>query len=131
MGVRHRRRLNPRVLVVDDAHEIRQVHSHYLKGSGMEVFTAENGTLALDAARRTAPDVIVTDLDMPVMGGLDLCRCLRADAATRGVAVVVVTGEASTGAQAVLDAGGDAVLWKPCSRTVLVATIRQLLERRD
>jgi YesN/AraC family two-component response regulator len=44
----------------------------------MEVFTAENGNLALDAVRRAVPDVVVTDVDMPVMDGLDLCRQLRA-----------------------------------------------------
>jgi CheY-like chemotaxis protein len=120
----------PRILVVDDAAEVRQIHTRLLHGSGMEVFTAENGTLALDAARRAVPDVIVTDVDMPVMNGLDLCRQLRADAATRDVVVVVVTGDASEQAQAALNAGCDAVLGKPCSRTLLLATIRLLLERR-
>ncbi len=120
----------PRILVVDDAPDVRKIHTGFLHGSGMEVFTAENGTLALDAARRAVPDVIVTDGDMPVMDGLDLCRQLRADAATRGVVVVVVTGDASEQAQAALNAGCDAVLAKPCSRTLLLATIRLLLERR-
>ena len=67
---------------------------------------------------------------MPVMDGLDLCLQLRADAATRDVLVVVVTGMPDQ-AQAALDAGCDAVLGKPCSRTLLLATIRRLLERRD
>jgi len=125
-----RRPAAPRILVVDDAPEVRQIHTRLLYGSGMEVFTAENGTVALDAARRAAPDVIVTDVDMPVMNGLDLCRQLRADAATRDVVVVVVTGDASEQAQAALNAGCDAVLGKPCSRTLLLATIRLLLERR-
>jgi CheY-like chemotaxis protein len=125
-----RGRLAPRILVVDDALDVRQIHKRYLDGAGMEVFTAENGTLALDAARRAVPDVIVTDVDMPVMDGLHLCRQLRAEAATREVAVVVVTGDASTQAQAALDAGCDAVLAKPCSRTLLLATIRLLLARR-
>jgi CheY-like chemotaxis protein len=128
--VQSRPRAAPRVLVVDDAPEVRLIHVRFLHGSGMEVFTAENGTRALDAARRAVPDVIVTDVDMPIMGGLDLCRHLRADAATRHVAVVVVTGDASDQAQAALDAGCDAVLGKPCSRTLLLATIRLLLERR-
>ena len=125
-----RRLLPPRILVVDDAPDVRQIHTRFLHGSGMEVFTAENGTLALDAARRDVPDVIVTGVDMPVMDGLDLCRQLRADAATRDVVVVVVTGDASDQIQAALDAGCDAVLGKPCSRTLLLATIRLLLERR-
>ena len=115
---------------MDDAPDIRQIHTRYLHASGMEVFTAENGTLALDAVRRVPPDVIVTDLDMPVMDGLDLCRHLRANSATRHVVVVVVTGAAPDQARAALDAGCDAVLGKPCSRTLLLATIRVLLERR-
>ena len=96
----------------------------------MEVSTAENGTMALDAARRSVPDVIVTDVSMPVMDGLDLCRRLRADVATRDVGVVVVTGDAAEQSQAALDAGCDAILDKPCSRTLLLATIRLLLDRR-
>ena len=106
------------------------MHTRFLHGSGMEVLTAENGTMALDAARRAVPDVIVTDVDMPIMDGLDLCRQLRADAATRDVVVVVVTGDATDQAQAALDAGCDAVLGKPCSRTLLLATIKMLLDRR-
>ncbi len=124
------RRPAPRILVVDDAPAVRQLHTRYLHASGMEVITAENGTVALDAARRAVPDVIVTDVDMPIMDGLDLCRQLRADAATRGVVVVVVTGDATVQSKAALDAGCDAVLGKPCSRTLLLATIRVLLERR-
>jgi CheY-like chemotaxis protein len=124
------RRLAPRILVVDDAPDVRQIHTRFLHGSGMEVLTAENGTVALDAARRAIPDVIVTDVDMPVMDGLDLCRHLRANDATRHVVVVVVTGDAPHQAQAAIDAGCDAVLGKPCSRTLLLATIRLLLERR-
>ena len=119
-----------RILVVDEAPDFTQRHARFLHGTGMDVFTAENGTVALDAVRRAVPDVVVTDVNMPVMNGLDLCRRLRADAATRHVAVVVVTGDAPDNAQAALDAGCDAVLGKPCSRTLLLATIRVLLARR-
>jgi CheY-like chemotaxis protein len=115
---------------VDDTAEVRLLHVHFLHGTGMEVSTAENGTLALDAARRVIPDVIVTDVGMPMMDGLTLCRHVRADAATRDVALVVVTGDPSDEGQAALDAGCDAVLGKPCSRTLLLATIRLLLDRR-
>lgn len=128
--VQSRPRRTPRVLIVDDVPDVRQLHTRYLYGTGMEVCTAENGILALDAARRAVPDVIVTDVNMPVMNGLDLCRRLRADAATRDVVIVVLTGEAPDEGPAALDAGCDAVLDKPCSRTLLLATIRLLLERR-
>ena len=76
------------------------------------------------------PDIVVTDLDMPVMDGLDLCRQLRADAATRTVVVVMVTGDAPAQEEAAKAAGCDAVLPKPCTRTLLLATIRRLLENR-
>ena len=124
-------RRSAKVLVVDDAPDVRRIFAHFLLASGMEVATAENGILALDAARRAVPDVIVTDVDMPMMDGLALCRHLRADAATRGVAVVVITGDASEQTQAALAAGCDAILEKPCSQTMLLATIRRLLDRRS
>jgi CheY-like chemotaxis protein len=126
-GAAHRRR---RILVVDDAPDVRQIHRRFLDGFDMEVETAEDGTSALAAAREAAPDVVVTDVDMPVMDGLALTRHLRSDASTRGVVVVVVTGDAPEQAKAAIDAGCDAVLGKPCSRTLLLATIRLLLERR-
>jgi len=119
----------PLVLIVDDVPDIRRLHTRYLYGSGMEVFTAENGVTALDAARRARPDVVVTDVDMPLMDGLDLCRSLRADETTRDVVVVMVTGDASDQTRAALDAGCDAVLAKPCSRILLLRTIRGLLDR--
>jgi len=124
------RRRAPTVLVVDDVSEIRTVHSRLFHGSEMEVFTAENGEDAIEAMRRITPDVVVTDINMPVMDGLDLCRQLRADAATRAIVIVVVTGDASEQMEAATEAGCDAVLPKPCSRTLLLATIRLLLERR-
>jgi CheY-like chemotaxis protein len=120
-------RPTPRVLIVDDMPAVRTVHVRWLHASGMEVLTAENGRLALETARRAAPDVIVTDIDMPVMNGLDLCRHLRADAATRNVGVVVVTGGANL--QDAVDAGCDVALRKPCSSAVLLQAVQRLLGR--
>ena len=116
--------------MVDDAPDVRQIHTRFLRGSDMEVITAENGNMALDVIRRAVPDVIVTDVDMPIMDGLNLCRQVRADAATRDVVVVVVTGDPADQAKAAIDAGCDAILGKPCSRTLLLATIKMLLDRR-
>jgi CheY-like chemotaxis protein len=122
-------RRSTRVLIVDDAPEIRRIHTRLLHASGMEVLTAENGIDALDLARRAVPDVIVTDVVMPVMDGLALCRQLRAEAATQRVAVVAVTGAADQ-AEAALAAGCNAVLAKPCSRALLLTTIQLLLDHR-
>ena len=130
-GAATRPRSAPRVLVVDDVPDVRDLHSGFLRGCGLDVSTAENGILALDEARRAVPHVVVTDIEMPEMNGLDLCRRLRAEVATCDIGVVVVTGDASDWIQAAaLDAGCDVVLAKPCSRTLLLATIRRLLERQ-
>ena len=118
-----------RVLVVDDAPDVRNVHERFLRGSGMEILQAANGSQALDVARRVAPDVIVTGVEMPIMDGLSLCRRLRADFATCHVRVIVVTSDVSKRAPAAFLAGCDAILAKPCSRTVLVSTVRRLLVR--
>ncbi len=123
-------RLQPvaKVLVVDDEPEIRKVHSRFLSNMGMDVLTAENGVLALELARQTVPAAVVTDVDMPVMDGLTLCRCLRAEVATRHVVLVVVTGAGL--AQDALACGCDAFLLKPCSGALLAETIQTLLGRR-
>src|ERR1051326_682378 len=124
------RRRAPTVVGGDDVSEIRNVHARLFHGSEMEVFTARNGADAIDAVRHITPDVVVTDLNLPVLDGLDLCRQLRADVATRAIVIVVVTGDASEHLEAATEAGCDAVLPKPISRTLLLATIRLLLESR-
>ena len=118
-----------RVLVVEDVPELRQVFTRFLDGSGMEVFAAENGAVALVAARNAVPDVVVSDVGMPVMDGLELCRQLRADPVTQKVIVVIVSGDVSAEARAAIDAGCDAVLGKPCSQELLLATIRGLVKK--
>lgn len=116
------------VLVVDDAPEILAIHAQFLCGPGMVISTAVNGDVALRAARAAVPDIVVTDIDMPVMDGLSLCRELRADAATRRIVVIVVTGHGDL--QEAFEAGCDAVLEKPCTRTRLLDTIHTFAAHR-
>jgi two-component system, cell cycle response regulator len=119
----------PRVLVVDDVPLVRQVFGRFLTLAGMAVSFATDGHEGLAVARMTVPDLIVSDLEMPRMDGVAFCAAVRADEATRRVPIVVVTGSGGVEARAALDAGCDAVLPKPCSRDLLIATIRDLLER--
>jgi CheY-like chemotaxis protein len=119
----------PRVLIVDDVPLVRQVFGRFLTLSGMAVSFATDGHEGLTAARTMPPDLIVSDLEMPRMDGVAFCAAIRADEATRQVPIVVVTGSGGVQARAALDAGCDAVLPKPCSRELLIATIRDLLDR--
>lgn len=114
-----------RVLVVDDVREVREVYERALMRRGMVVVTAENGRRALDLIRREPPSVIVTDVDMPEMDGLELCREIRRDAALRAIPIVVVTGGGEH--DSAVEAGCHAVLEKPCSWELLLDTIQRVL----
>jgi two-component system, cell cycle response regulator len=131
MDVSPSRRKVPRVLVVDDAREVRRMFAEFLGRSGMHVTEAPGGRAALDALRREKPDVVVTDITMPEMDGLELCRRIRAQVATSDLPIVIVSGDASAEGMAAWEAGCDAVLQKPCSRALLIATVRRLLGTRD
>lgn len=119
----------PRVLIVDDMPHVRQLFGRFLTLAGMEPAFAADGLEGLTAVRALRPDLVLCDLEMPRMNGIALCTALRADAATRRLPIVAVTASGGTAALAALAAGCDAVLPKPCSRALLLATVRDLLER--
>ena len=121
----------PRVLVVDDFPQVRQLFGRFLTLAGMEPSFAADGLEGLMAARASRPDLVLCDIEMPRMDGIALCAALRTDAATQGLPIVAVTGSGEEAARAAMAAGCDAVLPKPCSRALLLATIRDLLARTD
>jgi len=121
----------PRVLVVDDFPHVRQLFGRFLTLAGMEPSFAADGVEGLTAARASRPDLVLCDLEMPRMDGIALCAALRADAATRRLPIIAVTGSGDEAARAAMAAGCDAVLPKPCSRALLLATIRDLLARTE
>lgn len=118
-----------RVLVVDDFPQARELFGQFLTLAGMEPSFAADGVEGLTAARASRPDLVLCDLEMPRMDGIALCAALRADAATRRLPIIAVTGSGEQACRAALAAGCDAVLPKPCSRALLLATIRDLLAR--
>lgn len=85
--------MHPCVLVVDDDHPIRSIVADVLTESGCEVHVASNGAEALDRMRVRIPDVLVTDLRMPVLDGWSLVQLCRADPTLKHVPIVIVTGE--------------------------------------
>jgi two-component system phosphate regulon response regulator PhoB len=120
------------VLVVDDEEDIVELLSYNLERHGFKVTTARSGEEALDIVRDAPPDLLLLDLLMPGMGGIDVCRVLRGRAATADLPIVILTarGEESDVVRG-LEAGADDYVTKPFSAPVLNARIEAVLRRRS
>ena len=116
-------------LVVDDQELMRSVTANQLRGMGWaKVLTAKHGADALRTLRAQRVDVLLTDWNMPVMGGLELLRAVRADAKLSRLPVLMVTSEAErTRIQDVIAAGVSGLLVKPYNATLLRARLERLL----
>lgn len=120
----------PLGLVVDDDRQVRSFFAKVLRRGGMEILEASSGWEALLVAQTSRPAFVVTDLQMPDLDGLELCRRLRRSRDTAQLSIVMVTSAAITQGDEAIAAGCDVVLEKPCSPTVLVTTIQRLLVTR-
>jgi len=115
------------ILVVDDEPQITRVLKTTLSSQGYGVRSASNGEEALNEMKNWPPDLIITDLRMPGIDGLDLCRRVRVDSRIP-IIVLSVKGEESIKVQA-LDAGADDYVTKPFSVNELLARVRAALRR--
>jgi len=115
------------ILVVDDELQITRVLRTTLSGYGYNVRTAADGVEALDVMRQWTPDLVITDLSMPKMGGLELCRKIRSTS-TVSIIVLSVRGEEEPKVEA-LDAGADDYVTKPFNMNELMARVRAGLRR--
>lgn len=120
--------LTGRVLVVEDDEEIADVLRRSLRQEGHEVRTAVDGEDALEAARDFIPDLVVLDLGLPKIDGVEVCRRLRTDS---DVPILILTARTDTDDRVRgLDAGADDYLVKPFERAELLARLRALMRRR-
>jgi DNA-binding response OmpR family regulator len=85
------------ILIADDDPDIRDLVAFKLEQAGFDVTTVDNGISALSAARDDPPDLVVLDVMMPGMSGIDVCRQLRADQHTAGLPVILLTARAQEG----------------------------------
>jgi two-component system phosphate regulon response regulator PhoB len=120
----------PRILVVDDEADLVELLSYNLRQAGYEAFAAYNGLEALQAATRHRPNLIVLDIMMPEMSGVEVARRLRADPKFARTPIIMLTARASEHDQVVgLSVGADDYVTKPFSPKVLLARIEAVLRR--
>jgi two-component system alkaline phosphatase synthesis response regulator PhoP len=121
-----------KILIIEDERDIQDLIRHYLEKDGFRTRTASDGAAGLAAARQEHPDLIVLDLMLPGLDGLELCKKLRADPATALTPVIMLTAKAEESDKIVgLELGADDYLTKPFSPKELVARIKALLRRAD
>lgn len=119
-----------RVLLVEDDPDILELLRFNFQQDGFTVITAADGGAALEKARRQAPDLVVLDLALPGLSGLEVCRRLREDPQLRRVPVIMVTAKAEEADRVVgLELGADDYVTKPFSVRELMARVRAVLRR--
>ena len=116
-----------KILVVDDEPQIRRVMKVTLGGQGYEIFDARSGEEALERFRECLPDLVLLDLNMPGMGGLETCRQLRTGSDVP-IIILTVRNTEDEKVQA-LDAGADDYVTKPFGMKELLARIRAAMRR--
>ena len=121
-------RTPPRILVADDNPENLEIFRARLASHGYEILTAQDGVEALAEAREALPDLILLDIMMPKVDGIEVCRQLKADQAFPFTPIIMVTARAdSKDIVAGLAAGGDEYLTKPVDQASLVARVKSML----
>lgn len=121
--------MRQRILVVDDDASLAEMLTIVLRGEGFETAVVSDGTQALTAVRELRPDLVLLDLMLPGMNGIDVCRVLRSDS---GVPIVMLTAKTDTVDVVLgLESGADDYIMKPFKPKELVARIRARLRRND
>lgn len=118
------------VLVVEDEEDIRELVRFNLEQEGFRVIAVEGGEQALAAVRQQRPALVILDLMLPDMTGLDVCRRIRSDATLAGLPIVMLTAKAGESDRVVgLEMGADDYVTKPFSPRELVARVRAVMRR--
>mgnify|MGYP000187148056 CR=1 FL=1 len=121
---------NKRILIADDEPDVLQLVSSNLKNAGYNVLKAEDGLAALNLARETLPSLIVLDLMLPEMSGLEVCKVLKKEPTTAAIPIVMLTAKAEEVDRIVgLELGADDYLTKPFSPRELVLRVKSVLRR--
>jgi two-component system phosphate regulon response regulator PhoB len=121
---------NNRIMIVEDEADIREILEYSLTREGYRVTSATDGASGLDLIRRDLPELVLLDLMLPDIDGLEICRQLKADRATEDIAIVMVTAKGEESDIVLgLGLGADDYIPKPFSSKELVARVRSVLRR--
>ncbi len=121
-----------RILIVDDEPDVVELIQYNFKNAGWEVTTASDGVEALRQAKANLPDLILLDLMLPQLDGMEVCKLLRRDANTAKIPVIMLTAKAAEIDRVLgLEIGADDYITKPFSPRELVLRVKKLLLRRQ
>ncbi|MDB2656510.1 response regulator transcription factor [Crocinitomicaceae bacterium] len=121
-----------RILIIDDEEDIREILSYNLQKEGYQVFQASTGREGIDLAISNKPDLVLLDVMMPEMDGIEVCQTLRENPKTKDVSICFLTARNEDYSQiAGLDAGADDYVSKPVKPKVLSSRIKAILRRRN
>jgi len=121
-----------KILVVDDEEDILEFLSYNLEKEGAKVYTANNGLEAIEIAKKKKPDLILLDVMMPEMDGVETCIQLRDKVETKNIVIAFLTARGEDYSQiAGFDAGADDYIAKPIKPRVLISRIKALLRRKE
>jgi CheY-like chemotaxis protein len=124
--------IRAKILIVDDEAAIREYEATLLGELGHEVVAAADGAEALRLAREKQPDLVLLDIMMPELSGIEVCRQLRADPRTRDIRVIVVSAvDAKRALEESIIAGADDFLAKPINALELMVRVRSILRVRN
>ena len=119
-----------KILIVDDEEDIRTLLEYNLAKEGFQIETAENGEIALKKVATFKPDLVLLDVMMPGMDGIEVCETIRANESTKNVLICFLTARSEDYSQiAGLEAGADDYVSKPIKPKVLVSRIKAMLRR--
>ncbi len=121
-----------KIVIIDDEEDIREIVSYNLSKEGFKVFTAPNGTEGIAVCKDVQPDLVILDVMMPGMDGVEVCETLRRTPGMEQVLICFLTARNEDYSQiAGLDAGADDYISKPIKPRVLVSRINALLRRKE
>ena len=122
--------MKAKILVVDDEPDALELIDYNLLGAGYQVFTANNGHRALELAKRHLPDVMILDLMLPEVDGIEVCKILRRNPDTADMPIIMLTAKAEEIDRVIgLEMGADDYVTKPFSPRELILRIKNILRR--